>query len=296
MKRYKLIANPAARRGNTHLVISRTLELFAKRGATCDLELTAGPKEAGSIAGTARRDYDAVVAIGGDGTVNEVVQGMAFSDMPLGIIPGGTGNDFVRSLNIPNDVERAVDIVLAGHTRRIDLGKINGAYFANNVGFGFDAAVNIATMSMKSSTGGLALYLRALGKTLGKYRPVSLTITMNGRTIDQETFLLSIGNGTTCGGGFKLTPEAKLDDRLLDVTLLKPLPLLSLVWHFPKVFLGTIGRVSYAETARTTHLVVNSSRFVPIHMDGEIFPGDQGTYEISVAPRALTVIDNTDAS
>jgi diacylglycerol kinase (ATP) len=292
MKKYKLIANPAARRGNTHLLISRTLELLAKRGVAYDLELTAGPREAGLIARAACRDYDVIVAIGGDGTVNEVVQGMVFSDTPLGIIPGGTGNDFVRSLHIPNDLDQAVDIVLAGQTRTIDVGRINNTYFANNAGFGFDAAVNITANSMSGGSGGLSLYLRALAKTLGKYRPVPLTITMNGKTIDQKTFFLSIGNGTTCGGGFKLTPHAKLDDQLLDVTLLKPLPLASLLWHFPKVFLGTIDRVSYATCERTAELTIASNGPVPIHVDGEIFPGNEGSYNVTMIPRALTVIEN----
>jgi diacylglycerol kinase (ATP) len=295
MKKYKLIANPAARRGNTRLIISRTLELFAKRGVSYDLELTAGPKEAGMIARAACRDYDVIVAIGGDGTVNEVVQGMVFSHTPLGLIPGGTGNDFVRSLRIPNRLEQAVDIVLAGQTRTIDVGKINDTYFANNIGFGFDAAVNITTYGMSGGAGGLSLYLRALVRTLGKYRPVQLTIAMNGRTIDQETFLLSIGNGTTCGGGFKLTPHAKLDDQLLDVTLIRPLPLASLLWHFPKVFLGTIDRVSYASVERTAELIITSNGPVPIHVDGEIFPGNATTYKVSMIPRALTVIENAAA-
>lgn len=292
MKKYKLIANPAARRGNTHLIISRTLELLAKRGIAYDLELTTAPKEAGLIARAACRDHDVIVAIGGDGTVNEVVQGMVFSDTPLGIIPGGTGNDFIRSLRIPNDLEQAVDIVLSGQTRTIDVGRINSTYFANNAGFGFDAAVNITASSMVGSAGGLSLYLRALVKTLGKYRPVQLTVAMNGRTSTQETFLLSIGNGTTCGGGFKLTPQAKLDDQLLDVTLLKPLPLASLLWHFPKVFLGTIDRVSYAACERTAELTITSNGPVPIHVDGEIFPGSETTYTVSMIPRALTVIEN----
>jgi diacylglycerol kinase (ATP) len=296
MKKYKLIANPAARRGSAQLIISRTLELLAKRGAAYDLELTAGPKEAGKIARAACLDHDVIIAIGGDGTVNEVVQGMVFSDTPLGIVPGGTGNDFIRSLHIPNRLEQAVDIILAGQTRRIDVGKINNTYFANNIGFGFDAAVNMTTYSMGARAGGLSLYMRALIKTLGKYRPVPLTITMNGRTIDQETFLLSIGNGATCGGGFKLTPHAKLDDQLLDVTLLKPLPLASLLWHFPEVFLGTIDRAPCASLERTTELTITSHGPVPIHVDGEIFPGNENRYQVSLVPRALTVIENPAAT
>ncbi len=292
MKKYKLIANPTARGGDARLIISRTLELLTQRGVSYDLELTTGPKEAGRIARKACGDYDVIVALGGDGTVNEVVQGMVFSDTPLGIIPGGAGNDFIKSLLISNRLEQALDVLLAGHYRRIDVGKINTTYFANNIGFGFDAAVNVASFGLNHRKGGLSLYLRALVRTLGEYQPVRLTITMNGRTHEQETFLLSVGNGTTCGGGFKLTPQARLDDRLLDVTLIKPMPLAALLWYFPRVFLGTIDRVSYAETERTTSLSINSAGAVPIHVDGEIFPGNEHTYEISVVPHSLTVIDN----
>jgi len=293
MKKYKLIANPAVHRGNMRRIIARTRELLAQRGMAYDLELTTGPREAGNIARAACLSYDVIVAIGGDGTVNEVVQGMVFSDTPLGIIPGGTGNDFIRSLRIPNNLEQAVDIVLAGQTRTIDVGRINDTYFANNVGFGFDAAVNSTTTGMSSKTGGLSLYLRALVKTLGKYRHVHLAVTMNNRTFDQETFLLSIGNGTTCGGGFKLTPHAKLDDQLLDITLIRPLPLASLLWHFPKVFLGTIGRVSYASLERTTELTITSSGPVPIHVDGEILYAKDTSFRIQIIPRALKVLCRT---
>jgi diacylglycerol kinase (ATP) len=215
---------------------------------------------------------------------------MVFSDTPLGIIPGGTGNDFVKALGIPCRLERAVDVLLAGRVRRIDVGKINTTYFANNAGFGFDAAVNRATCSDRRGRGGLSLYLRALVRTLGRYRPVRLTITLNNRTWEQETFLLSVGNGTTCGGGFKLTPHARLDDQLLDVTLVQPLPLASLLRHFPKVFLGAIDRVSYARTERTAMLTIQSAGPVPVHVDGEIFPESETVYELSVVPRSLNVI------
>jgi diacylglycerol kinase (ATP) len=139
----------------------------------------------------------------------------------------------------------------------------------------------------------LQLYLRALLRTLGRYRPVPMRITMNGRSFEQDVLLLSIGNGTTVGGGFRLTAHARLDDGLLDVTLVKPLGPLPLLWHLPKVFLGTIERASrYVVTARTAGLVVESSCHVPVHLDGELYAGEETRLEIAVAPGTLTAIGN----
>jgi diacylglycerol kinase (ATP) len=162
------------------------------------------------------------------------------------------------------------------------------------VGIGFDAAVNRASYELKHSKRGLWLYICALVRTLGRFDPVPVRITMNGEIIEQDIFLLTIGNGTTCGGGFRLTPHAKLDDRLLDVTIVKPLGIPTLLWHLPKVFLGTIDKVTtYARLTRTTKLSVESSHALPVHVDGEIFAGDGKTLEIEIVPAALTVICGT---
>jgi diacylglycerol kinase family enzyme len=172
----------------------------------------------------------------------------------------------------------------------IDAGRINDSYFANGVGIGFDAAVNRASYGINHSKRGLWLYLCALAKTLGKYDPVPLTISMNGETSALKAFLLTVGNGTTCGGGFQLTPMAKVDDGLLDVTLVRPLTLPQLLWHFPKVFLGTIDRAKQASLSKTRKLRVESDGPVPVHVDGEIYTGETRSMEIEVIPGALTVI------
>ncbi|HAS54910.1 MAG TPA: hypothetical protein DCS42_12720 [Nitrospiraceae bacterium] len=290
MKKYKIIANPAAGRGKSRAVVMAVLELFKQKGAIFDLELTTGPGDAANIARRACGEFDVIVAVGGDGTVNEVLPGMLFSGKPLGIVPGGSGNDFVKTLNIPNDIEKAVDIVLAGRTKVVDAGKINDRYFANGVGFGFDAAVNRASYQINHQKRGLWLYICAMVKTLGTFDAVPIKVSMNGRSMEQETFLLTVGNGTTCGGGFKLTPYAKIDDHLLDVTIVRPLGIARLLWHLPKVFLGTIDRVKkYASLDRAPKLTVEAERPVPVHVDGEMF-GEGTRYEIEVVPNALTVI------
>ncbi|MCK9420415.1 MAG: diacylglycerol kinase family lipid kinase [Nitrospirae bacterium] len=292
MMNYKLIANPAAGRGKARKAVLKVVEVLKKKGVLFDLELTKGPRDAAAIARRAAPDFDAIIVVGGDGTVNDVVPGMLYSGKPLGIIPMGSGNDFIKSLHIPNNIESAVDVVLRGATRTIDAGRINDMYFANGVGIGFDAAVNAESYRINHSRHGLWLYVCALARVLGRFDPVPVTITLNNEEISQKIFLLSIGNGTTCGGGFKLTPHAKVDDGLLDVTIVGPLGLLALLWHLPKVFLGTIDRVKYAKLRRTSKLMVRSEVPVPVHVDGEIFTSPDNRYEIEVVPRALIVIGN----
>lgn len=289
--KYKLIANPAARRGGAASVISRLLKILAERNVDHDLELTAGPREAGMIAKAACERYAAVVAVGGDGTVNEVVQGMVFSGKPMGVIPCGSGNDFVKSLRIPPRVEEAVEVLLRGETRTIDAGKINDRYFANGVGIGFDAAVTVASRSF-TRIKGLPLYLAALVKALGAFTPVPMTVRLDGETIRQEMFLLTVGNGTTCGGGFVLTPRAKVDDGVLDVTAVRPMSVPAILRRLPDVFRGTIERVPQAAMRTSKRIVVEIDGSAPVHVDGEVWDGSDPRFEIEVVPKALTVIGN----
>jgi diacylglycerol kinase (ATP) len=293
MVHYLLIANPAAGMGKARPAADRAAARFRQAGASHVLEFTRGPKHAADLAKQASDNGHTVVVIGGDGSVNAVLPGIVHTGTPLGIVPAGSGNDLIKSLAIPADIERAVDIILAGRTQLIDCGTINGRYFANVVGIGFDAAVNHNSHGLRWPASGLLRYIVALITTLGTYSPLPLSITINGSTITQDLFLLTIGNGTTCGGGFRLTPNAKLDDGLLDVTFVKPISVPRLLWHLPKVFQGTLDRVErYASMTRVTNLQVESTTSVPVHVDGEVYRGDTSKLDIESIPNALTVIGN----
>jgi len=218
---------------------------------------------------------------------------LAEADLPFALLPFGRGNDFARNAGMPTRIGRAWPEGRALDVRRIDLPSVNGALFGSVACLGFDAAVNLASYEIGHSRRGLWLYVRALVRMLGRFDPVPVRITMNGMTVEQDIFLLTIGNGTTCGGGFKLTPHARVDDGLLDVTIVAPLSVPALLWHLPKVFLGTIDRATaYARLTRTAKLTVESQRPLPVHVDGEIFAADGNTLAIEVVPRALTVIGN----
>ena len=294
MKKYKLIANPHAGRGRAGRIVAEVVRLFNARKARFDLETTAGAGDAEKIAAIAciGDEYTAVISIGGDGTVNDIVQKAVFTGKPVGVIPAGSGNDFTKVLNTPKKLDDIVDMLLAGKTKIIDVGRINKRFFANNIGIGFDAAVNYNTRKVKWIRSGLTVYVCALLKTISRYRPLPMKITINGEIFDQNMFLVNIGNGTTCGGGFRLTPHAKIDDRLLDITMIKPLSPLKLLWHFPKVFQGTIDKTPYTVTRRSEKLTVESFHQLPLHVDGEIYSLEEYVCEISVVPNALTVIGN----
>jgi diacylglycerol kinase (ATP) len=291
MKRYKLIANPASGNGRARRIAAKTVELLGRRGAAFDLEFTNAPRHAAEIAARACDDFDAIVAIGGDGTIHEIASAMFKCPKPLGIIPAGSGNDLVKSLQIPTDTGRAIDILHAGRTRTIDVGLINGLCFVNVVGIGFDAAVNRNSHGLRWPASGLLRYVAALIKTLGTFEAVTTRVTLDGTTSGQDLFLLTIGNGTTCGGGFRLTPHAVLDDGLLDVTMVKPLRVPVLLWHLPKVFKGTIEKVVRYATLRTARKIrVESAGPIPVHVDGEVYREDTSVLEIEIVPKALTII------
>jgi len=293
MKKYKIIANPAAGTHRSRHIAAQVVELLGQRKVEFDLEFTTAPKHAAEIALRSCKDFEAIVAIGGDGTIHEIAGAMLDCDIPLGIIPAGSGNDLIKSLGIPNDVRAAVDILLAGQERVIDAGTINGLCFVNVVGIGFDAAVNHNSHGIRWPASGLLRYVMALITTLGTYSPLPLAVTIDGTTATQDLFLLTIGNGTTCGGGFRLTPHARLDDGLLDVTFVKPISVPVLLWNLPKVFRGTLERVKrYASMKRVTKLRVESAAPVPVHVDGEIYRGDTSRLDIEVIPNALTIIGN----
>lgn len=294
MNRYKLIANPHAGRGRANRIIAETVRILNTKDVRFDLEVTRGPGDAERIAAAAcsRADIDAVISIGGDGTLNEVVQSAVFSGKPLGVVPAGSGNDFSKVLNMPKNLRHVVDVILQGRTKRIDAGRMNRRYFANSVGIGFDAVVNYNTRQIRWIRAGLAVYFLAFLSTIGHYKPSRMTITIDDETFDQEMFLVSVGNGTTCGGGFRLTPHALIDDHLFDITMIKPLTLPQLFRHLPKVFLGTIERTHHALTRKAAKLTVASEHPLPVQVDGEVYALEGNSCTIEVVPNALTVIGN----
>jgi len=290
MKRVKFIANPEAGLGKGRRILPRLRGILEDRGLSFEVEETMAPKQARDLAREAVGQFDAVVAVGGDGTVSEVAQGLIHTETPLGIIPAGSGNDFVRSLGYPKELEDIVDCIAKGSVRTVDAGCLNGRYFVNVMGIGFDAVVN----QRKNGTSwvkGLPAYLWALVGTLGTYSPIRVDVHLDGEACAAtEAYLVSIGNGTTCGGGFRLTPYARVDDRLLDVCILAPVRVPNLLWHLPKAFNGTIEKSGYATLKTASEITLDTTESLPAHIDGEPHVLEKGRHRVRIIPEALKVV------
>ena len=236
--------------------------------------------------------YDTVVAAGGDGTINEVVNGIAGTDTTLGLLPLGTMNVFATELGLPSKpLRRCWEIIEAGRTRDVDLACANGRYFVQLAGIGFDAQAVEGVRRRDKQTYGPLSYLMAASQILTSgERPTGVTVETDSGRRETGRFAL-VGNGRYYGGKLALFKEAKLDDGLLDVVVFQRLSHFDLLRYFRGVLFSehdTFTDVRYFQAARLTVRAESGSGRVPFEADGE-FAGE-APVELSIAPQKLRVI------
>ncbi len=264
------VVNPVAGKRKSVELIPRIKEAAQKRGQETCLYITEGPGDAEKKAVAALIDgCRVVVAVGGDGTVNEVVNGIAESGAVMGVIPAGSGNDFARTLGIPLDFEEALECVLQGETRSMDVGLINGRRFVNVASVGFDAQVVLETYKIKKRIRGPLAYPLGVLKTLAGYRPFAMEIETDERTIRKQVLLAAVANGVYYGGGMKIAPEAVADDGLFDVLVVEDMPRLKILRLFPMIYSGRHLSRSEVEYFRTGKIKISCEEG-HINSDGEI--------------------------
>ncbi len=265
-------------------------------------QLTTAPGEAIKIA--RETSAELVVAAGGDGTVNEVVNGIlqSGSEKLLGVIPIGSGNDFARMLNLkPFKIKLALESIKKRKVVTSDAGliqfltadgKLGERFFINGVGIGFDATTADESRKIKHLRG-IPLYLLALLKTLSKYESPEMEVYIDGKLVKDRIFLVAIGNGASAGGGFLLTPHAKIDDALLDVCVVNDLSILRILQVLPTVLKGK--HIHYPEVRmfKAREIEIRSNSNLTMHADGEILGTSLRWIKISIIPSAVEVISNT---
>jgi diacylglycerol kinase (ATP) len=253
-----------------------------------DIEFTTGIFHAHDLAKAAVGEYEIVVAVGGDGTVNEIASAIAGTDTVLGVIPFGSGNGLSRFLTIPMDAEGAIKTMNAGRTITIDAGKMNGQWFFNMAGMGFDAHIS-HVFANGSTKRGFVSYFKSSIQEISTYKSKNYHIEVDGVAYDREAFMLSMANSSQYGNNAHVSPTASVQDGLLDVCIIKPFPL----WRFPemglRMFTKTADSSKYVEIIKGKHIVITRQQEGPIHLDGE--PQVAGTdIDIEVVPNALHVI------
>ena len=237
---FAMVVNPTSGKRHGESIAARAVERLAAAGhSTIVVQGADAPSARDQLKLAIDGGLDGVLVVGGDGALHGVLDHVADSDLNFGLIPAGTGNDTARSLGIPvKDVNAAVDLVIAGDVRTIDLARADEAYVATVVASGFDSKVNERANEMTWPRGNMR-YNIAIVAELRKFEPLPFTLELDGRTIEREAMLVAVGNGPSFGGGLRICEGAKLDDGLLDVVVINPVSKPKLLRVFPKLYQGT---------------------------------------------------------
>ncbi len=282
-----LLVNPTAGRGRAARWVAPVAARLRAGGHRVVELVGASAEESVDLAHQAVADgCRTLIALGGDGLVHAGVQAVATQPVTLGIVAVGTGNDIARGLGLPRgDPLTAVDMILAGHTARIDAGRVDNRWFASVLASGFDSLVNERANAMRGQVG-RARYTLAMGAELRRLRSTPYTITIDGRRLDLDAVLVAVANTTSYGAGMRIAPTADPRDGLLDVTVVTGLSRTELVRVFPRVYSGSFVRHPAVQRyrGRTVQL---EARGVVGYADGERLGPLPLT--VAVAPGALRV-------
>lgn len=289
MKRLFVIANPTAGRGRTATILPDIEEALASRGVLYDLHLTTRQKMAAELLKESfDSSYTDLLVVGGDGTFNEVINGLPRFDIQVGVIQSGTGNDFAKALGGSMKIADQLNRAISAQAKPIDLGLCNGMLFHNGVGIGFDGSVAHRAAELKAEQKGSVLsYYRAIAEALFGYRGVSMNIQGVKESNDALTFMTTVANGVAFGGGLKVTPKASITDGLLDVCHVDSLSVIGRLWRLPFLVAGkhtALNKISYFKTEQ---LAIESTQELPAHIDGEIFKAKR--FEISLSEQKLNL-------
>lgn len=231
--------------------------------------------------------YDAVIAVGGDGTINEIGSALAGTDTPLGIIPEGSGNGLALYLGIPMNESAALRRLNRFDSVAVDCAKVGEDRFFNIAGLGFDASVSdkFANETFRGPVG----YLRTAINVLSKYKPKKYKLTIDGEEYEREAFMISVANSPQYGNNAYIAPNASITDGLLDVCIVHKFPLYTLPMMIFHLFNKTADQSEYVEIIPGKHIIIEQEGKDPVHLDGE--PKELGQrIEIEVMERALNII------
>ncbi len=288
MKKIRFIINPISGINRNPQKILRWIStIFEDAGEKPDIVFTRQRGHANELAREAvEKEFDIVVAVGGDGTINEIGSALTGTPVAMGIIPAGSGNGFARNVDIPLDQKEAVRLLLDPEIRIIDVGKINEYFFFNVAGTGLDAEVsqNFEEFGVR----GPLPYFLVGTRSYFQFHPEPLKIETDHEILEVTPLIVSIANGAQYGNGAIIAPNAKPDDGLLDVCILDSIPIWKAVPNIYRLFNGTIDQIEEFRVFQTRKLVIHRSGAGTIHTDGD--PRKAGAeLRIEVVPASLRV-------
>ncbi len=275
------IVNPAAGNGYS-LKIEQMLQAEMSRlGKPCRFVHTDAPGHATRLAQEAIMDTDCsgVIAVGGDGTSFEVACGLMNTGVPLGIIPAGTGNDFIKTVGIPKKPMAALACILTRKPRPVDVGGLNDRLFLNVCGTGFDVTVLDYTLAAKKYFRGILPYLIGLVRGIAHYEPVHVRFTADGKAEERDVLICSVANGRFFGGGIPICPDAAADDGFLDLVVVENKPRWMIPFYLPSLLMGRVLKFPFTTHRRCKNVEIVSTN-MRLNADGEVFHIDAAKFTI----------------
>lgn len=304
MKKFYVIVNPVSGRGAGELAIPRIEDALRVAGLEHALVRTERPWHAAELAQQASADgFDVIVAVGGDGTANEVLNGLMQAKAArghcatMGVLCVGRGNDFAFGVGVPRELDAAIRTLASGRTRTIDVGRAvggdfpQGRYFGNGVGIGFDTVVGFEAQKLKHLHGFMAYLVGAL-KTIFLYFEAPLVrIELDGRAITQRALMVSIMNGRRMGGGFLMAPAGCPDDGLLDLCIAAQISRRAVLRLMPRFMKGTQGSHPAITTERARRVKITAEEgTLPAHADGETLCTAGDRLDVELLARQIEII------
>jgi len=297
----RLIVNPTAGAGRTAKKWPQIMGLLKSIGLRFEHDLTEAPGHAIELAkSAAKKGYELVVSVGGDGTINEIVNGLydagSMGDVRLGIISTGAGNDYIRTIGIPRHHEEACRcltkpgklVVDLGVVEYISNGQITKRLFVNFAGLGFDAEVVKATTQRFKALGSLPSYLIGLLTTVLFYKNREVSLELDGQAEERKVCVILMGNGKYGGGGMLTTPHADPTDGLLDVLIIDDLSKRDLLWSLPRIYRGTHLTHPKVTVKRAREIDIRPTQQMSVEADGELL--GEAPARFHVLPAALNIV------
>jgi YegS/Rv2252/BmrU family lipid kinase len=302
--RYKIVVNPTSGAGNGAKLMPVVSEWLKNNKIDFDMQATEYPWHAAKITQEAvEQGFDVIVSMGGDGTANEVINGILLSQkiglpaVKMGIIPVGRGNDFAFSMKMPLTYQEGCEALVNPSMKKIDIGYVKGGlypdgrYFGNGIGIGFDAVVGFQAVKYKK-LGGFPSYIFGVLETIFLYfKGPRLRLVMDQETLEVNPLMVSIMNGIRMGGGFMMAPDSKQDDGKFDICLVNELSRIATILLVPKFFSGKQGEhpaVTFYHPSRISVSTLKGS--IPAHADGETLCTKGDALEIELLPQALEIL------
>lgn len=285
-RKFLIIVNPYAGAFDSGHLWDAVTNFYRQKGIQYDVFYTSNTIDYGiKLRKEWLNDFSDVLVIGGDGTISAAVHAFVHQPIPISILPAGTGNDFVKNLGIPKKIDEALNISLNGKVILSDCGLCDQRHFINGVGIGFDGKVVEHLLNHFPAKKGNLAYFSTVMKILALFKESQLTYSYDHVNVSEDIFLMTIANGTTFGGGFKLTPNAKIDDGLLDVCLIKKIHPLKRLLKMPLLKSGSHGKIKEVDFFTVEKIDIGESDLLVAHLDGDYI--GKPPFNIRVVEKAI---------